>query len=325
MNKILIITHQFDESTTKVMEWIKYYDDSVDVIRLNAEEFFSNYSISMTSIGESIKFRKNKIENLTSQIKLVWIRKWFFINDFNDSDFDVDYKSFNIINENIKNEKRILFNYFLYCIKKNNCFWINKESLNEFNKLIQLENAINVGLKTPNTILSTNKKDIIGRKNLICKAMSNSIAIHQNEKSFFSFTDRVKSFPTNHFFVSMFQKEIQKEFEIRTFYLDRKCYSIRIYSQSSDKTTVDYRNYDFENPNRIEFHVLPSKIEEKIIKLMEIYNLKTASIDFILDKKGDYYFLEINPSGQFGIFEVCNINPHQLIAEYIIKNFEAYK
>lgn len=49
-----------------------------------------------------------------------------------------------------------------------------------------------------------------------------------------------------------------------------------------------------------------------------------GSLDFILDKQGNYVFLEINPSGQYGLFDSCNIHPDKLIAEYLLKKHYEY-
>ena len=36
---------------------------------------------------------------------------------------------------------------------------------------------------------------------------------------------------------------------------------------------------------------------------MNVLKLNTGSLDFIKAKDGNYYFLEINPTGQFGMME----------------------
>ena len=47
---------------------------------------------------------------------------------------------------------------------------------------------------------------------------------------------------------------------------------------------------------------------------------KTGSIDLLLDTENNYYFLEINPVGQFGMVSIpCNYNIEKKIAEYLYK------
>jgi glutathione synthase/RimK-type ligase-like ATP-grasp enzyme len=48
---------------------------------------------------------------------------------------------------------------------------------------------------------------------------------------------------------------------------------------------------------------LPSNILKKCFDLTSRLKLKFGAIDFILDKNGEYIFLEINPNGQWAWIE----------------------
>ncbi|WP_447951552.1 hypothetical protein [Chryseobacterium koreense] len=49
--------------------------------------------------------------------------------------------------------------------------------------------------------------------------------------------------------------------------------------------------------------------------------LATCSIDMIVNKDWEYYFLEINPVGQFGmISNPCNYFLEKKLAELLLKN-----
>ena len=111
------------------------------------------------------------------------------------------------------------------------------------------------------------------------------------------------------FFPSLFQEQIQKKYELRIFYIDKRFFSMAIFSQSNKKTLTDFRNYDFEKPNRNVPYKLPKHIEEKLILIMDRMSFNTGSIDMIYDLEGNYIFLEINPVGQYGMTSVpCNYN-----------------
>ena len=123
---------------------------------------------------------------------------------------------------------------------------------------------------------------------------------------------------------SLFQGYIEKEYELRIFFLDDSFYSMVIFSQSNEKTKIDFRNYDIEKPNRVCPYSLPKKIERKITKLMNTIGLNTGSIDMIKSTDGNYYFLEVNPSGQFGMTGIpCNYDLYEKVASYLIKNSKA--
>lgn len=64
-------------------------------------------------------------------------------------------------------------------------------------------------------------------------------------------------------------------------------------------------------------YCLPKNIEQKIHLLMQSLDLNSGSLDFI--KSGSkYYFLEVNPVGQFlGMSVLCNYLLEKEIAEYL--------
>jgi glutathione synthase/RimK-type ligase-like ATP-grasp enzyme len=51
---------------------------------------------------------------------------------------------------------------------------------------------------------------------------------------------------------------------------------------------------------------------------MDKLNLLTGSLDILKDKNGKYYFLEVNPIGQFGmVSKPCNYYIEEQIAEFL--------
>lgn len=83
---------------------------------------------------------------------------------------------------------------------------------------------------------------------------------------------------------------VKKSFEIRSFYLHGEFYSMAIFSQRNKQTSVDFRKYCTELPNKNEPFKLPDDIEEKLDKLYKKLDLNTGSADFIVDKEGNYVF-----------------------------------
>ena len=84
------------------------------------------------------------------------------------------------------------------------------------------------------------------------------------------------------------------------------------------KTNIDFRNYDTENPNRTVPYKLSNKMNEKIDNLMKLLGLNTGSIDILVDKNLNHYFLEVNPVGQFGMVSYpCNYNLEEKISNFL--------
>ena len=122
------------------------------------------------------------------------------------------------------------------------------------------------------------------------------------------------------FFPTLFQKNIEKEYEIRTFYLQGRFYSSAIFSQKDPTTSIDFRNYNKSFPNRMVPYRIPEALELQVEQLMQELDLDTGSIDFIKGVDGKFYFLEVNPVGQYGFVDVpCNYNINKIIAEELMK------
>lgn len=195
---------------------------------------------------------------------------------------------------------------------------INKESNSDVNKLIVLDKAKEIGFDVPEYYLAENTHDVkIG--DTIIKTINGNVMLDELKKNSggFMYTSVVEEYEEEDFFITFFQEKIEKDFEIRTFYLNGKCWSMAIFSQNDEQTKVDFRKYNTTKPNRNVPYNLPSHVEEKIQLLMQFLDLNSGSLDFI--KKGEtYYFLEINPIGQFtGMSNTCNYSLEQKIADYL--------
>jgi len=122
------------------------------------------------------------------------------------------------------------------------------------------------------------------------------------------------------FYPSLFQEKIEKEYEVRSFYIDGRFYSMAIFSQNDKQTKDDFRKYNFQNMNRMVPYQLDKKTELNLHKVYSMLNLDTGSADFIKGKDGKYYFLEINPTGQFGFVSFyCNYNLEKIVAKHLIQ------
>lgn len=88
------------------------------------------------------------------------------------------------------------------------------------------------------------------------------------------------------------------------------------FSQNNHRTSTDFRNYDSVEPNRNTPFKLPASFENKLKLLCEHIGLNFCSIDVLLDRDYQLYFLEINPVGQFGMVSMpCNYHIEKIIAE----------
>ena len=314
---ILILSTPTDNDTNIVIDWLTFYN--TPFFRLNDEDIM-NGSISFhidIACPEDAYFQTLEKKIFLKEINVVWFRKFGFLLEY-----DIKVGTNNDLIDYLYAEFRGLSN-ILMDLLKNKKWLFNRTKM--VSKIETLYNAIEVGLVIPKTIITNRKDEILKLETecslLITKSINEAKYIQYKGSGFTFHTHKVQNinFIEEKFSPSLIQEQIEKEFEIRTFFLDGKCYSMAIFSQSNPKTSLDYRNYDRNKPNRFVPYKLPVEIELKIIKLMRKVKLNTGSIDLIKSKNGVYYFLEVNPSGQFGMVSFpCNYKLHKLVASYLI-------
>ncbi len=163
---------------------------------------------------------------------------------------------------------------------------------------------------------------------MVTKAISDGLYLFdhkEKELGIFSYTESLdrnetERLPEN-ISPSLLQERIPKKYELRIFYMAGRCFSMAIFSQNDEHTKVDFRKYRDEKPNRFVPYLLPDEIDRKIKLLFERLSLNTGSVDMIVDLDENYYFLEINPAGQFGMVSLpCNYFLEKQIALYLIEH-----
>lgn len=317
MRTLLILSLPTDSSTTKVISWCKYLSNKSDVLEICPADFM-RYVFLYGGCKVSIEDGTDDFA-INCDIAAVWTRKWNDLIDDISSD-SLSNRQLSQTRSYLGTEFNIFFQYFIHTIgKKSSVFWLNHPDYVNPNKLIQLSVAKEVGLAIPQSWVINGDVPQLRKLDFITKPLSNCFDFRVNKDIYTNYTSKLTGKETyDNLFFSFVQENIKKEAEIRVFYLLGKCYGLLIHSQDNSKTKVDYRNYDFQHENRLEPCQLPADITVKIDAFMQKINLQTGSLDFILTPNGEYIFLEVNPCGQYDIFNSCNIYPDKLIAEALI-------
>ncbi len=321
---ILVFGKDNDPSIRRVLTWLDYYGEAFvcsgsDVLSIEQVSIHASSSDFVISVGQH-KF-------LASELKAVWYRSnWIAVKDF-------FFKPEAFVPQRTPAQSidTFLSNYWYAhedLIEKilDSVRTLGKNREGRFSKLYALHEATKLGLDVPDTLYSTSKIELMDfyerHKTIISKSFDIAFTCNEPPQSYASYTSLVttqdiQDLP-DHFFPSVFQRCIEKAYEVRTFYLDGRFFSTAIISQANAKTQVDYRKYDTDRMNRNVPVLLPQAIECKIKELMEKCDLKTGSIDLIRGLDGKYYFLEVNPVGQFGYPSAqCNYQLHRKIANYL--------
>lgn len=211
-------------------------------------------------------------------------------------------------------------------------FWMNhplaSRHVIEQNKLLQLQLAARSGLETPQTLVTNNPAELLA----FCDRHGGTIAIKALHAAIFREADGVAGLYTHRVSTDylrtraasisacplMAQEYIPKQIELRITIVGTQVLTCAIHSQDSPKTIDDWRRYDLENVKH-EPYELPHDVRLKLLAFMKSCGLKFGAIDMIVTPSGQYVFLEVNPSGQFGwIEELTGLPISSAIAEALI-------
>jgi len=315
---ILILSCDGDLSADLVIEWLEYYNQ--EYIRLNSFDLLSdNFEIRLAENKYVIKINNSVFP--IDEIKAVWFRKFGF---FEDSYYFL--KASVIFNREILTHITREFNRVLSILISalSDKRWITNPKFINLNKFEVLRMARECDFFVPDSYIVNNLVQIGKKEEFIVKSIVDPIIAEFGINKCMMYTNLLtdidKEYMPQRFLPSLVQKKIDKAYEIRVFYLMGKCYSMVIFSQTDNQTKLDFRQYNWDKPNRFLPYNLPLVEEKKIKKLMKRLNLNCGSIDLIKAKDNNYYFLEVNPTGQFGMVDFpCNYGLHKKVAQTLIK------
>lgn len=314
---ILVIGDTNDITTNIAMEWIRHY--TKDVKRIN----FSGYT-PLNSLKITNQTCTSKIACIdTSKVEKIWHRRG----------------SMRFLPSTLRNTTSSLYTY----LKKEEDSLLKsledilgdtKEYIGSYHKEVEnykidyLLKAKDCGIRIPDTLITTSKKELQSFFNaydqIITKDIRYGIKIKTQDSGMYSAgtfvvsEDMITSMK-EHFAPTLVQEKVDKKYEIRVFFFKTTLYPMAILSQNDTKTSVDYRNYNREKPNRNVPVLLPKHIEQKVLNFIKRSRLSTGSIDLIVDRSDDYIFLEVNPQGQLDwVSKHCNYYIEKNIAEYLV-------
>ncbi len=318
---ILILSQTSELTTDYIIDWIDYL--GVPFKRMNGIDFYQRAKIHLTNAGLQIQ-----VQDVDwTKINAVWLRRWmsmedapaFYVQSGKDS-IDPIRSSFN---QFVKSELNSLAAFFFDSIPTRKLF--SRTRAQELNKLVVLKKACELDILIPDTYILNSRKgfDALSKeKGLITKAIMNGPSIHYRDDCFLGYTSMVDELPEElgeSYCPSLFQAMVKKKYEIRAFLLNGKFYSMAIFSQQDQQTQVDFRMYNYKEPNRTVPYQLPQELERKLIEPGDYFGLKTGSFDIIKTNDNQHVFLEVNPGGQFGMVSYpCNYHLEREMAMALI-------
>ena len=299
MRNVLILTHDEDPHSKSVRN---YFDEiGVNYFEVLTEKLINNYNIT---------FNLSKgIFSLSDSQREIEINKNWSIWNRRVMDPNIPPKIHKELEDIIYTETEKTWQGMLFAHEGK---VVNRPqaNFNANNKIDQLLFANNYkkGIKVPDTVLTNNPRNLerfyselpkvsfkllkaplvnTNVKNKYLTCYNNIVNKKQIKKA-----ELIRNNP------SLFQEYIEKKYELRITALEDKVIGIKIDSQNSDLSIMDFRRYDFDNVSykRVD---LPKNVENFCSDMLKHYNLSFGELDFIKNKNDEYVFLEINPNGQW--------------------------
>lgn len=297
--KVLLFTNKEDVTTDFIVQELKRQE--IDFYRFNTEELSKSVEIDLNFEKEKyllIDKLDNKTYNILDFTDIYYRRPELPL--YNDESLSEGEKSFlqTEIYYTLEGVYRLLSNKHWF----NNVFAIR----NAENKIYQLQLAKEVGLSIPSTLISNHydsMEQFMEKGKHIIKPVHNA-RIKDEKLPQIVYTSEITQAIKKEeaeYNINYLQDKIEKRYDVRATFVEEKCFAVTIDSQELEETRVDWRKGEhILQHTPIE---LPREILLKCIQLMKRLDLHYGAIDFILDKQGNYFFLEINPNGQWAWIE----------------------
>lgn len=306
-DNILIVSNKGDLTTDLVVRRMR--ERSIPFVRFNTETFptLVTGTVSINNSMSDIFLDTGKLRLSKYDIQAIWYRRPVY-PDFGSIQLSHDEEDF-------AGRESIAFLNNLWSIL-NDIHWINNPFAlaRSEQKMLQLELASKIGMNVPDTIITNNHEDFLNffekhNSKVVAKPISHggvgkveNKVIFTNDLEIINFNIDPESIRYAPFIL---QEKIEKKYDVRlTIFGDKDFAHKVILIGEHAPNHIDWRNY---KPDELRFIRIetPSNIKSRIHEFMNYMDIKYAAFDFCVDKHDNWFFLEVNPSGQFAWLEIA--------------------
>lgn len=326
MSLILILTHSRDGSAEMVISHLRSM--GAEFVRFNTDEFPQKAQIVVNpiDIGDSyLQLPERKIS--FGEISVIWNRRPHL------PVIDPAIKD-EVVRHWAEEESQWALQCFYTFLT--DAFWINpvlRQDRIQFNKLLQIVAAKELGFAVPRTILTNSPAEALAvRKkwgiDLAIKVIKSGVLQYQ-EKTLVLHTVRLNcqtlenNIESIAYTPTLVQEYVEKKKELRVNVVGEKVFACEIDSQISPLTRDDWRKHVFLKEELPHAPILlPREIEDRCVALVKKLGLVFGALDFILTPENGYVFLEINPNGQWGwVEQLTGLPIAKAIAELLSQQY----
>ncbi len=296
---MLLIISQKDD--IHVLETIKYLKCNYEII--DTGDYPEKIEISYHYDSEEPLLKHNGKKIDISKVTCIWNRRPFPANlsRFNGN-----------INRFVKRETEDSLYGFYWNLERKGVRLYNHpfDNYTASIKPLQYKTAVICGLNLPKTFIGNNASEaklfLTSNKEKIIKGVSLSWAIDEKaDKHYSIFVKKadqkaIDNIDSIKFCPATIQEYIEKIFDLRVIVIDNKIFAYEIHVDGNNEIKIDWRHGgEFHNSIKYKTHNFSEENKLKILNFMKMLNLRFGALDFSVDINGNYYFLEINPNGQW--------------------------
>lgn len=291
MNKLcLILCSKYDFSVDLVIQELE--KKNIDYVRLNKEEL-SDYLINIDPVKKVLTVKGHGKNRTISNITSVWFRQPVFIRNTPAYPLSLE--------EQLARSQWAAFLRGLIVFE--DAIWMNwpTRTYSAESKPYQLMLASKVGFMVPKTMIGNDSSYFEKFDEEIIVKSLDTVLLREGEDCLFTYTSNITAKELNEENTKIapltVQEYIYPKTDIRVTVIGEKLHAVKITSAGRGIDN-DWRLLKKEEIEYIDID-LPKIISKYCKDMVSEMGLKFGAIDLI-ESNGKYYFIEINPTGEWG-------------------------
>ncbi len=316
---LLLLTHTQGYESDLIVEGLR--NRGISFVRFNLDDFPNRNKISFTAGKDDLTllFSTPKKSFFHGDVRFAWMQQPYS-------------HSFSELPEPQRTLAKQETQHFLTGIWEIvEWQWMSHpSSLRRNNKVRQLRLAQQVGFEIPNSLVSSEQTRIRefcrGNSETIFKNLDTPLLYKEDGTYLASYTkelniDLLDKQPESLHIPMFFQEKIEKFYELRILIFGGHCFGVRINSQKSSLTDLDWRKNPEVAQTEMERFDVPDQLKLQCQKLLELLQLGFGAFDFIVTEDEKYIFLEVNSTGSWYWMEVATDQAiHRTLIDYLHKH-----
>lgn len=293
---LLAISNSEDETTDHLLR--KVAGAGLPHVRLDSDTLHERAEISFRQSQVTLRIDGQHL--VPQQLSNVWLRR--------PKRLTVDVGRDDAEREHSRREWSASVEGFLAQIPANR--WINHPSANAAasHKLDQLARAAAFGLDIPDSLVTHEPASAVAfaarhRHAIVAKPLAAGYLERDTGTDSLIYTTAIpeedlRTWTSRWGCPTLLQEYIDKTTDVRVTVLDDFVVAYAIDRVADGKQVVDVRS---DNMAGATYRVMsvPEPTRTRLLALLRAYRLRFAAVDFVVDRRGRWIFLEINPNGQW--------------------------